>query len=215
MQHTHNNMELRAFLVLLQKNMIAIILISVITGALALLMSLRLQPTYHAVLSVYVQKIPEQPAGGDFTFDGFYAQQAAESYTDTVVGLFESPAIHVRALQFADQDTEPSTVEQVKQQTRIRKVAPRLIDLEVRSYEQEEARVLAKSLFKAVSNRLDELTSEDSANLKMKINAVNDEPLISLAEPRVVLYTIIGVLVGMFGATTTFLLKEYLLSARQ
>lgn len=195
--------------------MTAIVLVGAITGILALLISLRLQPTYHAVLSVYVQKIPEQPAGGDFTFDGFYAQQAAESYTDTVVGLFESPAIYVRALQIADRDSEASAVEQVKQQTRIQKVAPRLIDLEVRSYEREEARILAQSLFKAVSNRLDELTLEDSANLNMKINAVNDEPLISLAQPRVILNTVVGVLVGIFIATTALLLKEYLLSARQ
>lgn len=208
-------MELREFLFLLRKNLPTIVLIALITGALALAMALRLQPTYHATLSVYVQKVPEQPTGGDFTFDGFYAQQAAESYTDTVIGLFESHAIYVRALQITGEEPDFSAVKRMERQTNIQKVAPRLINLEIRSYEEDEARTLAKSLFMAVSGRLDELTSTDNADLNMRISAVSEDPLMSLSQPRVALYTIIGVLAGAFAATTLFLLKEYLLSARQ
>jgi capsular polysaccharide biosynthesis protein len=208
-------MELREFLLLLKKNATLILLAGLVLGGIVWFSSLQLQPAYHAVLSIYVQKIPEQPSSGDFTYDGFYAQQAAESYTDTVVGLFESPALHARALQIAEKPSDSLAVKQFEKQLRVEKVAPRLIDIELRSSTSEEARLYSLSLFQAVKERLEDLTSQDSADLNMRIDSVNQEPLISLVKPLVLLNTVVGVLVGLFAATSFILLKQYLLSVRQ
>lgn len=208
-------MELKVLLQVLRKHLLLIVVSTLIAGGLALLISLRIEQSYVSMLSIYVQKIPEQPIQGDYTYDGYYAQQAAESYTDTVVGLFESPAIISRALELAGRPADAVDVKRFSRKLSVEKVAPLLVDIAIKHQDETESKMLIKSLFAAVDGRISELNEDVAVNLAIQIDVVHEEPLVSLSQPNNVLNTLVGLLLGLFASITFVVLKEYLLSPEQ
>ncbi|MCA9390125.1 hypothetical protein KC571_01870 [candidate division WWE3 bacterium] len=204
-------MELKTFLQLLRKNVFSISVSGIVIAAAVMLFSMRISDSYVSMLSVYVQKIPEQTKLGDYTYDGFYVQQAAESYTDTVVGLFESPAILSSALEKAGESAEASDVKAFGRKITVTKAAPRLIDIEVKDVSRDESTLLVKSLVEAVQSRVVGLNDQQNSGLDMQIDVVNPDPLVNLIQPLLWLNTLIGFLIGLFISTSIVVLKDYLL----
>lgn len=205
-------MELKLFLKLIKKYSKIIIVAGILIGLLSAVFVSQLEPTYVATHSVYVEKVPEKPDSGDFTYDGYYAQQAAELYTDTVVGLFESPAVSARALEIAQKNNTAEDVKKFQKKVFVEKVAPRLIEVKVDSKSEMDASALVSGLFQAVNERVEELTNQGVDSLSMSINVVTPNPLIATEEPMVALWGVLGLFLGLLISTSGVMLKEYLLS---
>ncbi len=200
-------MELREYLRVLQKNIVVLVGLTVLGGAVALGVSQRIPDKFEALLTIYVQKIPEQPTSGDFTYDGYYAQQAAEAFTDTVVGLFESSTVAYRALELTERDSAISQIRELNKQTSVEKIAPQLVDLSVRATDSVYAIEVVQGLFSAVEEQV--LSAEhDFGNVTVK--RVNTEPLVILQKPPILLYTLVGLFVGFFVAIVAVAIKQYM-----
>lgn len=199
-------MELKILLQHLRSRITIVALVTVCFGIGGFLLATYWPDTYTAHLSIYVQKEREETATGDYTYDGYYAQQAAEGYTDTVVGLLESPDLMSQALQTIDIDT--SNVRKYVKSLTVEKVAPQIVDLSMRRPIKSEAVLAVSALADATIDHVDGLNTQGRGQYTLSL--VEATPLVSQNTLPAVLLLIVGAFFGM-GLSVFAVLGEFYL----
>lgn len=201
-------MELKHYLNILQKRWKTILALATTLAIVAGLASIY-WPTHHkSELTVYVQRVPEEPAAGDYTYDGYYAQQAAEAYTDTVEGFLQSREIIRQALQTSNLPTDARQIRRVEKRLQVKKVAPQLINVALTMETQTETSSLVKAIAQATTQRAKILNQQE--NEAVVIELVSTEPLESVMQPWVGLNVMVGFFGGLLLAVGGVFTKEYL-----
>jgi len=200
-------MELRDILKTLSKYKNTIV-ITTIMGALVGLISYYLLPTkYTAVGSFYIKRATESTGIKTyFTYEGYYAQQGALSYTNTVVALLESLDIRNKALQKLNLAVNEESLRKYGKLINVRKMGPQLITLTTEGNIDTEA----KTLWNALSDTLLETTAEvnKDGDPKLSISKVAEEPVVKTTYKALWLNTLIG-------AGTMFSLSIFWVSFRE
>lgn len=140
-----------------------------------------------------------------YDFDGYYAQQAAQQYTDTVVGLLKTPDLANRAAQIASVATTP---DEILAGIKVRKAAPQLVSLSVTKPTADEAKVELVALAKAASERAEAQT--DQFGRSYKVEMVTGQPLVNEASNNLLLNSLIGLLGGGLVGFILSLALQYL-----
>jgi len=200
-------MELREYIGILQKNIITLVSIVGIFTLGAAFVTLRIPEKHEAQLSVYIHKIAERPQSGDFAYDGYYAQLAAEAFTDTIVGLFESTTTAKRALEIAGMEAEISAIRSLHGKIEVEKVAPQLVEISVTDTDQRYAVSTVKALYASVEDEL-AATDRDTGN-GLSIKQINEEPLVLLKKQLLWLNTLVGFFIGIFAGVALVAIKVY------
>src|SRR3989339_1012520 len=111
-------MELKEILILLQKNLRLLMVFSLLGALLLFLLASFWPVSYKAIVTMYIQRVPEK-AENVYSYDGYYAGQAAESYTDTVKGLVGTLDITKRAAEIADLPTDAIFIKNLAKKIKI------------------------------------------------------------------------------------------------
>lgn len=201
-------MELKHYLKILQTHWKTIVASAVALAVIVGVVSAYWPTRYKSELTVYVQRVPEDPPAGDYTYDGYYAQQAAEAYTDTVEGFLQSREIIRQALQASNLPTDAHQIRRVEKRLHVDKVAPQLIDVALTMETQAEASSLVKAIAQATSQRAKALNQQE--NEAVVIELVSAEPLESMVKAWVGLNVVVGLVGGLILSTGGVLLKGYL-----
>ena len=205
-------MELRELFEVLGKYRRLIAFVTLAFGLGAFVVSLQLPPKYEATLTLYVKRAAEPPSAEFYTYDGYYSQQAAERYTDTVVGLLERAGALEEVLSLLGLPTDQGSLRKARRSVEIERVAPQLVEIQVtrsaRGGSGEEAGDIASSLAAGVASKVQGLNKTGDGALSVEL--LNNEPVIEKREPLVALNTVIGVLVGFLVSTPAGLFWEYL-----
>ncbi len=161
---------------------------------------------WEASTTLYIHRTnPVNLSSNVYDYDGYYAQQAAQQYTDTVVGLLKTHDLASRAAQIASDSASP---ESILSGVKVKKTAPQLIALDVSRASPEEARGELIALAQAVAERSAALN--DQYGRTYKVEMVTAQPLLAPTAPNTTLNSLIGLagggLIGLFLA----LILEYL-----
>lgn len=203
-----NIMELQDYLKLFRKNAPLLILLSVALGGLSFLVSKNLPTTHTASLTVYVKRQATGASTDYYTFDGYYSQQAAEKFTETVVGFLKSKDILLASAKLADLPTDQESLEQLESSIKIKQVAPQLVNLEVTKEEAEAARTFCTAVAQATTERINLLNQ--TGDKSISVDLLNTEPLVERNEPKMLLNGLVGSLIGLLFALLYIFIKEYL-----
>ena len=158
-------------------------------------------------MTVYVKRQATEASTDYYTFDGYYSQQAAEKFTETVVGFLKSKDILLASAKLADLPTDQESLEQLESSIKIKQVAPQLVNLEVTKEEAEAARTFCTALAQATTERINLLNQ--TGDKSISVDLLNTEPLVEKNEPKVLLNTLVGGLAGLLLASLYIFLKEY------
>lgn len=205
--NNNKSMELREYVRILRKNLTSILAITAVFTLGVAAITLRIPEKHEAQLAVYVHKSAEQPQSGDFTYDGYYAQLAAEAFADTVVGLFESTTTAKHALEIAGMDSQISAVRSLHAKVDVEKVAPQLVEISVTDADQQYAIDTVEALYTSVEEEVT-ATNRDSGN-GLSVQRINAEPLVLLKQQILWLNTLVGFLVGIIVSITVVAIKVY------
>jgi len=200
-------MELREYLRIVKKSLPLLIVLATVLGGLAFFVSLQLPPSYTASLTLYVKRQATEPSGEYYTFDGYYSQQAAEKFTETVVGFLKSKDILLASAKLADLPTDQESLERLESSIRVRQVAPQLVSLRVEQKDGAAAKKFCTALAQATTERINLLNQ--TGDRAISVDLLNPEPLVEKSEPKIVLNTLVGILVGTLLAFLYIFLKEY------
>ncbi len=200
-------MELRKLILLIKRRIPQLVLLGIVVAVIGGVIGYLWPTHYHAVLNVYVQKSPEEPANNEYTYDGYYAQQAAEMYTDTVVGLLEGDDVLAQALSASDEDLVDG-VGYYRGKIRVEKVAPRLIRVEVVLGDVEKAKLLASAITKAGQERVSALNQERGQAFELKL--VQPDPLVEKQNFAPWVFALVAFPLAITGGVAGIFLQEYI-----
>lgn len=200
--------ELKDYLSLFRKHLRLILGGAFVVAVGALLVAYFLPPCYEASATLYVARKVEESEGDYFTYEGYYGQQTAERYTETVVGFLTSEDIIRQALRKVAKSDDPEAVKEVFRNLKARRTAPQLVSLKVKQRSAPEAQYLWKALSEAVIETTNYLNQE--SDKKLTISLLEVEPLVKDKKPVLWLSGLIGFMVGFFAFAAIASLMEYL-----
>ncbi len=200
-------MELREYFTIIKSNFPLLVILATGFGGLAFLVSQQIPPTYTASLTIYVKRQATEPSADYYTFDGYYSQQAAEKFTETVVGFLKSKDILLASAKLADLPTNQESLERLESSIKIKQVAPQLVSLKIEQEDGWTAKKFCTALAQATTERINLLNQ--TGDKSISVDLLNPEPLVEKNEPKVVLNSVVGILVGALLAFLYIFLKEY------
>lgn len=163
--------------------------------------------SYKASVTMYVQRIPEKTSNV-YTYDGYYAGQAAENYTDTVKGLVGTLDIIQRAAEISSLSTAADNLKVLAKHISVLKSAPQLVEVIVTLNNKEQARSFSLSLAQAASERAGLLNQDGDKYLN--INIVNPNPIVEAVRFDPVIFALAGLLFGFIFSLTVVSFRNYL-----
>lgn len=182
------------------------LLLSLLTGALLGIIFYFLPSKYVASGSFFVNR--KTSAESDFfTYEGYYGQQTALSYTNSILSLMESIDIKRMVLESNKMPLNSKNMNVLNRIISVKKTGPQVISLVVKGKTYEEA----KRLWNSVSNVTMAATYEINRNgdENLSISPVSPQPLVGLPYKSVYLYGIVGTLASFTVASFFICLKEY------
>jgi capsular polysaccharide biosynthesis protein len=168
---------------------------------------------YRASLSLLVQRQPDSTTTQYYTYDGYYAQQTAAAFTDNALKLLTNDAIVMRAAQSAGLSTSEANVAMLKSAITVKKDASQLLQLSVVLPSRQDAAAFSSGLASALRDRTNELNQE--GDKKLAVDAVNGTPYVVLVRPWVLLYAIVGAVLGLLLAAASAGMWAYALHHRR
>lgn len=160
---------------------------------------------WQASTTLYVHRVNPSNLSSVYDYDGYYAQQAAQQYTDTVVGLLKTQDLASWAAQIASDSADPATILNGVQ---VKKVAPQLVSLTVTRSTQNEARDELIALAQATAERSAALN--DQYGRTYKVEMVTGQPLLSESSANLSFNALLGLLGGGAIGLGLALALEYL-----
>jgi capsular polysaccharide biosynthesis protein len=98
-----------------------------------------LPTNFHATGSFYVDRATEDNAGAYFSYEGYYSQQTALSYTNTIAALLDSLDIKSKVLVALNISPTENNLRSLGRNVQIKKSGPQLIVIDVKSTSMDRA----------------------------------------------------------------------------
>ena len=155
-----------------KKYLLPLLLLSLMISLAAGLTAARLPPSFEATQSIFVRREIQSPSESFYSYDGYYSQQAAERFTDTVVGFLKNKDIVRKAAKNSGFGPSPEEASALASTLRIKRVAPQLVTVSFSAGRKERAVSLVDNLTREVGS------------LSASLNAKGDKFLVlSTIEP--------------------------------
>ena len=161
---------------------------------------------YVAVGSFFVNR-KISPENSFFTYEGYYGQQTALTYTNSVLSLMGSIDIRKMVLESNKIPPTSKNMNILNRAIRVTKTGPQVILLTVKANTYEDAKRLWNSVSNVTVATAFEINSNGDENLS--ISPVSPQPLVGIPYKSIYLYGIVGALVSLTLASFFVCLKEY------
>lgn len=188
-------MELRQLLKKLWSARLFIVGGSVILALATYLISLSLPVNYRSSLNLYVSRRIQEPSDKYYTFDGYYSQQAAERYTQTVIGILQSREVLRGAAASVSLPVDEVFLKQLSRSVRVREDAPQLISLMVTRPNREQSVALNLGLARSAIGKL--TTLNQTGDRDLTIEEVSANPTVEILHPMPRLNSLLAFIFGL------------------
>lgn len=199
-------MELRDFFKLIFKNRYLVLGAAFLLGAVAYVVSLTLPPRYLASSTLFISRLVSPPADGSFAYEGYYAAQTADKFTETAFGLIKSKDILSETLKQLGLPINYRNLKNLSGSLFVRKAAPQLLSLEMKGKSGEEASSKMKALISVASLKVSEISQKDKSEIS--VSPLFSEPVVEKVEVYPALNGAIGLFVGLGIAVSFVALRK-------
>ncbi len=175
-------------------------------GALLGLVLLLLPAKYTTTGSFYVKRGVDTSIDF-FTYEGYYGQQSAAGYTNTVLALFESIDVQSSALAKAGMQVNEKTLQKFAKNTKVTKYGPQLIALTVKGNNETETNRLWRYLAEETQKTIVDINA--SGDPKLSISPIAERPVSRKVYKSPLIFIPAGILAGLAFAVFRLALKEY------
>lgn len=201
-------MELAELLQVFGRNKKMIVKITLGFGLVGLLYFL-LPKSYRAVGSFYVTRGVDFRNRSDFTYEGYYAQQAGTNYAQTLIGLFESADIRSDALNLMGVPVTESNLRRVARNLKAKKASPQLVTLTVKAGSEDLAKEFWNALSESARNASTRL-NESTGDPFLRITSVSTFPVVHQTYSSVSVSILVGLGLGCLVGFLIAVIREYL-----
>lgn len=200
-------MELRIFFKLIKRYWLGIFLITLSTTIGAVGFSLKKPVGYDVAVGVVTGYENNQKENNAFyQFDGFYASQAAERFSQVILGVLKSASTTKEIYDTAGIPLEDVSIKALSQVFKPQKRTERVIEVNYSAPNPEEAEKLGKALA-TVMNIQAEIETKGSKEGSFKV--LTSPPVILKASPNTFIWAFLGMAGGLFLALSIVLAVAY------
>ncbi|MBU0707146.1 hypothetical protein KKG41_02110 [Patescibacteria group bacterium] len=179
----------------IKRNLLAILIISILVGAAAFLFSYYSPTKYKTSISFAVNRINKQETA-DYQFDGYYAIQASDLFSQTVVSWFYTPSVLMEIYDLAEVEPNITTLERFTNRFKTKKYSSQNIVVIFQERDHTTAEKISQSIISTVQERGAELNR--TSDQKALFEIVGSTPVIVEQKPMLILNTVVGLVVGLF-----------------
>ena len=201
-------MELKEIIEFIKKYIKQIILGSIIFGMVGALLHFVLPTKHYASGSLFIRRSVNPFTEDHFTYEGYYGQQSAMLYTNSIIGLVESEDIRKQALENLNVEVNEKTLRKYSRKIKTRKTGPQLLTLITKDPTPEKATLLWKSVSDSTINTLNKINKNGDPFIS--VAKVSDEPIVKESYKNIFVDILVGLGIGFIISTTFFSLKSYL-----
>jgi len=166
--------------------------------ALAVGFALLRPVTYTTSIAFTVNRINKQPTP-DYQFDGYYALQASDLFSETVVSWFLTPSVIVEIYDAAGVDPHVTSLNALTSRFKIKKYSSQNLVVKFTEASPDTAAKIAKAVIRTVESKAAELNQ--SADRKALFEVVGAKPVTVQDSNQLVLVGIVGLVIGLFLTT--------------
>jgi len=142
-----------------------------------------------------------------FTYEGYYGQQTAAAYTNSVLALMDSLDIKKIILETNQIPLTSANIKALNKLISIKKPGPQVISVTIKGRTYDEAQRLWISMANATVGVTSELNKKGDPNLSVSL--VSTQPLVRLPYKSIYLFIAGGVLTSLLAACFAICIKEY------
>jgi len=202
-------MELKKIRKLVNKNWRILVAFALGFGLLGIAAFFILPRKYIAAGSLLVSRSAESESFTEFTYEGYYAQQTARGFTDTLVGFLESPDARNKTLVRLGIDPTENNLRRARRSTKVTKSAPQVVTVQVKHSDSDRAEEYWSALVAQVREIAGEFNVRFGDPL-ISVNLVDGSPVVYEGYSNVYLNAAVGSLLGLVLGFFTLFTKEYL-----
>ena len=189
-------MEVKDIVTFLKKNYLHILLTGLILSSACAVLYYAIPATYDATGSFFIKRGVDSNSTGDyFTYEGYYSQQTALSYTNTLTGIFESEDIKSKALMDLGTEVNEWSIRKLGRNMRIKKSGPQLITLTVKGNTPQSARSTWLAITKATITTANFLNTNGDS--KLTISQLNENPVVKMSFRNLYVNILVGFGMGI------------------
>lgn len=184
-----------------------LVLVTLLAGAAAAIFAARQPVRYQTSISFAANRINQGPTN-TYEYDGYYAIQAADLFSQTVVSWFSTPSVLREVYERADVTVEPRSLNDLARRFSTKKFAAQNIVVTFTEGSEERANQIATAVIETMQARAAALNQ--SSDKKGLFELVGTKPLVVPAKPNVLLYALAGLIAGFLAALSVVSLTAYL-----
>lgn len=151
--------------------------------------------SYSTSIAFTVNRINKQDVK-EYQYDGYYALQASDLFTETVVSWFLTPSVIVEMYDAADVPANVRDLSSLTARFKIKKYSSQNLGVTFTSSSQSDAEKLAAAVVKTVEYKASQLNQ--SADRKALFEVVGSKPVTVERSRQVSLAGIVGFILGAF-----------------
>jgi len=202
------SVEVRDICKFITKNIKTIVFSALVCGVLGAIFHFVLPQKYIATGSFYVARKIQESSKDFFEYEGYYANQSAQAFAQSVISLLESKDLHSSTLQNMGVNVTESSLRDIKKSIRVKKVSPQLITLVVKKDKRGEAINFWMAVSQELSDSVSEISKESDSN--MTVVSVSSEPVVFATYKNVYINFLAAFLLGFAGAILYLGFRQYL-----
>lgn len=198
-------MELREIFKKIRKNK-KMLIVCILVGLLAGILFHFLPSNYIASGSFYITR-KEDNSESFFTYEGYYSQQTATTYTNSVVALAESVDVKKQVLEKVDLPIDDQNIRKINKSMSVKKTGPQIINITFKDKDLKKV----KTIWQSISDILIETSKEINLNGdgKLTVVKISEEPFIKEGYKTLWMTGVAGIIFGCSLGLLIVSLKEY------
>ena len=198
-------MELRDILKKIRKNR-GLLAIFISMGLIAGVLFYLLPSNYIASGSFYVTR-KEDNSESFFTYEGYYSQQTATTYTNSVVALAESVDVKKQVLNKLDIPVNTQNIRKINKSVSVKKTGPQIVNITLKDKDLDKAKTLWEGVSEILIDTSKEINLEGDG--KLSVVKISEEPFIKETYKPLWITSGAGILFGFSLGMLIIGLKEY------
>lgn len=184
-----------------------LMIVTLVAGLAALLFAVRQPVKYETSISFAANRINQGPTN-TYEYDGYYAIQAADLFSQTVVSWFSTPSVLKEVYERAGVETQQRTLNDLTGRFSTKKYAAQNIVVTFGEASEARAKEIAQAVIETMQARAAALNQ--ASDKKALFELVGTKPLIVPTKQNVLLTTLAGLLAGFLVALSVVSLVAYL-----
>ncbi|HNU76543.1 MAG TPA: Wzz/FepE/Etk N-terminal domain-containing protein [bacterium] len=177
-------------------------LIGLITGVLIHF----LPSNYTASGSFYITR-KEDNSESFFTYEGYYSQQTASTYTNSVVALAESEDVKKQVLNKLDLPEDGYNIRKISKSMSVKKTGPQIINIAFKDKDLNKSKTIWETIADTLIDTSKEINRDGDG--KLAVVKISEEPFIKQFYKPLLITSVAGILVGFSLGIFIISLKEY------